>query len=111
MLNISATTNWAKWALKINSLSIFRKVYRSPQLHAASTKQGAKSATEAEMQAIDPSDLLCFPSFYFSILIQVLPSSTFFFELIQHSEKTNPTLWINQFNIFRINVEIVYYIC
>jgi hypothetical protein len=33
---------------------------------------------EAEMQAIDPSDLLCFASFYFSVLIQVLPSATFF---------------------------------
>ena len=53
--------------------------------------------------------VLCFFLFFYSN--SGITIFNIFFELIQHSEKTNPTLWINQFNIFRINVEIVYYIC
>ena len=32
MLNIFAVDNWAKWALKMDSLSIFHKMYRSPRV-------------------------------------------------------------------------------
>jgi hypothetical protein len=31
MLNIFAAVNWAKWALKIDRLSIFHKMHRSPR--------------------------------------------------------------------------------
>jgi len=30
MLNIFAAVNWVKWVLKMNSLSTFHKMYRSP---------------------------------------------------------------------------------
>ena len=29
-MNIFAVVNWVKWALKINNLSTFHKIYRSP---------------------------------------------------------------------------------
>ena len=33
MLNIFAVANWVKWALKMDGLSIFHKMYRSPRFH------------------------------------------------------------------------------
>ena len=70
--------------------------------------EGEKQAVSTDAQHELMSTLLCF-----SLVSSKSRNTIFniFFELIQHSEKSNPTFRINQFNMFRTNVEVVYYVC
>ena len=44
MLNIFAVAYWAKWALKMDVLSTFHKMYRSPRFHVQTSLNTPKKS-------------------------------------------------------------------